>query len=63
MVREGSPLVKLRNSAKIETEKRPGAGAPSGGSIMFDTLLAMGVGAGFFVLMYQWVTMIAEAMP
>ena len=30
---------------------------------MFDALLAMGVGAGFFIVMYEWVTMIAEAMP
>jgi hypothetical protein len=30
---------------------------------MFDTLLAMGVGTGFFVLMYEWVTMIANTMP
>jgi len=30
---------------------------------MFDTLLAIGIGTGFFVIMYEWVTMIAKAMP
>ena len=30
---------------------------------MFDTLLAMGIGAGFFVIMYEWVTLIAITMP
>jgi hypothetical protein len=41
-------------------------GGAARGSIMPETrdaLLAMGVGAGFFVLMYEWVTMIANAMP
>ena len=26
-------------------------------------LFVLGVGAGFFVAMYEWVTMIAEALP
>jgi hypothetical protein len=26
-------------------------------------LFVLGVGAGFFIAMYEWVTMIAEAMP
>jgi hypothetical protein len=30
---------------------------------MFDTLLAMGIAAGFFVVMYEWVTLIANTMP
>jgi hypothetical protein len=30
---------------------------------MFDTLLAMGIGAGFFVVMYEWVTVVANTMP
>ena len=28
-----------------------------------DTLFVLGVGAGFFLAMYEWVTMIAETMP
>ena len=36
------------------------------GVIMPETryaLFVLGVGAGFFIAMYEWVTMIAEAMP
>jgi hypothetical protein len=28
-----------------------------------DALFVLGVGAGFFIAMYEWVTIIAEAMP
>jgi hypothetical protein len=28
-----------------------------------NTLFVLGVGAGFFLAMYEWVTMIAETMP
>ena len=28
-----------------------------------DALFVLGVGAGFFIAMYEWVTMIAETMP
>ena len=28
-----------------------------------NTLFVMAAGAGFFLAMYQWVTMIAETMP
>jgi hypothetical protein len=28
-----------------------------------NTLFVLVVGAGFFLAMYEWVTMIAEAMP
>ena len=30
---------------------------------MPNTLFVLGAGAGFFVAMYQWVTMIAETLP
>ena len=52
-------------AAQIETDKRPGAGALRG-SIMPETrdaLFVLGAGAGFFIAMYEWVTMIAETMP
>ena len=56
---------KSHEAAQIETEKRPGAGALRE-TIMPDTrntLFVMAAGAGFFLAMYQWVTMIAETMP
>jgi hypothetical protein len=28
-----------------------------------EALFVLRVGAGFFIAMYEWVTMIAEAMP
>ena len=31
--------------------------------IMPDALLVLGAGAGFFLAIYQWVTMIAETLP
>ncbi len=60
---DGTFVYRLQDlAARSGPTKRPAWGAVRG-SIMFDTLLAMGVGTGFFVLMYEWVTMIANTMP
>jgi len=45
---------------------RAGCSLTLRGMIMPETryaLLVLGIGAGFFIAMYEWVTTIAEAMP
>jgi hypothetical protein len=37
--------------------------AYAAGVIMPNALLVMVAGVGFFIAMYQWVTMIAETLP
>ena len=53
--------------AQIErSSPRAGVLSYAAGWIMPDTrntLFVMAAGAGFFLAMYQWVSMIAEAMP
>ena len=62
--------VTLRDDFGKKATKLPGSRRKSvpargrcGGSIMPDTLFVMAAGAGFFLAMYQWVTMIAETLP
>jgi hypothetical protein len=53
-----------RRGPDRDTES-PGAGALRE-TIMPETrdaLFVLGVGAGFFLAMYEWATMIAETMP
>ena len=54
------------DAARIESHwSSPGCSYATG-VIMPETryaLFVLGVGAGFFIAMYEWVTMIAEAMP
>ena len=38
-------------------------GGATGGYKMPDAMFVLGAGAGFFLAMYQWVTMIAETLP
>ena len=59
----------LGRTSRHRATMRPRSGAPVStrgryrGDKMPYSILVLGAGAGFFLAMYQWVTMIAETLP